>query len=437
MTWKVGEQRLIGLAMALVVLISWPASAQAQSLIPPEIVSPPGTSNHGTFESGAKLIAKVFDVATYAIIRYQIDRWLKEHEAEIQTRMPKPGGVLVVAHCVQEKCKGLSMPVSRFLLSIEIAETAQTREQALAKHAEPKLSAVDPAAPPRREPMFNPDLFEPFEVMEWISSGALSIPFPDPTPASEAVRRAGQLLEQIDAKVQDDEKRLDQEWKEIEKLNRAANETTDRAAPTRERRVIGRSEQEDAAEEAFATETHRRLREQIQAWKDAELRAIERQRAVIDADTRAVRAKEQELAAYTANWRCPANLTIEQCELPQNQDAARNVHLAKRQAFRAERARREREIQQFKSVLDSRANALAARSAAVPRGVEMRQRRAQSAVAKAWSDAKALRESDQQRASLRDRLRRFDEDSERLERLQTILKTGRERLAELAPKQPR
>ena len=108
----------------------------------------------------------------------------------------------------------------------------------------------------------------------------------------------------------------------------------------------------------------------------------------------AVQTSKRDLALYVASWRCPAGLPLEECKLPQNQNAARTIHRDEVQAFHTTRTEREGEIARRIQNLPNRRASLEARIAAFSRLSDDLERNARNA----FSEAEAQSQRRESRA---------------------------------------
>ncbi len=363
----------------------------------------------------AKAVADALVKGLSLLEDYAIDRswnqWLKDNQAEIARVMSANGGVLVRVQIAQQTDTGEGMPQNRYFLSAFIAETGKTQAEAEAKNGRESSRLLQGA----------PRGYAVSGEWRWIAAPAKNPPSPGSGASTGERLRVGRLVSQLEAEVQSERARLDLDWEILQRLNQEVNALRLEVGPEP---PAGGPDPQERAKAAFKREKQR-----IMEWKDAGQRAITAEQNAIAQESLSIQTSQQALATYIANWRCPAGLTLEACELPQNQNSARDVHLAERQATRVYRSQQQAAIARRIQLLADRQARLTARVGALSRQAGILERNAQAALDQARQQgrktedrAKELRDKEQESQK---RMERFKSDDEQQTKLDQLLKEAR------------
>jgi hypothetical protein len=388
-----------------------PLALSAQDVvrsIPSGPTPPAGTTNYDV----AKAIADALVKGLSLLEDYAIDRawnqWLKENQPEIARVMPANGGVLVRVQIAQQTNPGEDMPQHRYFLSAFIADSGNTQAEAEAKYERENSRVLQGA----------PRGYAVSGEWRWIATPSKNSPTPGAGGSKGDRLGVERLVSQLDAEVQSERARLDLDWEIVQRLNQEVNALRLEVGPEPSG---GDPDPQERAKAAFEREKQR-----IRQWKDAELRAINAEQIAATQESLAIQASQQALAMYIANWRCPAGLTLEVCELPQNQNAARDVHLAERRATRAYRAQQEAAIASRSQLIANRRARLSARTGALSRQGGVLESNARAALdqsrqqrRKTEGRAKELKEKEEESQK---RMERFKKDDAQQARLEQLLK---------------
>ena len=367
-TWKGQEMAsnascmprvLILLAVFQMALLHSLRAQEPVQTVPSGPTPPAGTTNFEAAKALADLIVAGLSKLENLSIDFKYKQWLKQNEAEIARVMPQQGGVLIRVQIAEEANTGDDMPQHHFFHDAFIAATGKNQTEAERNYLRDnqRLMPGPPAG------------YQLRSENRWIPSTAP----PTVNPALAAERLGVErLVSQLEGEVQTERARLDLEWAIIQRLNQEVNNLRIDIGPE--------APQNGPDPQAQAKSAFDREEQRIDDWKAAEQRAINSEQAAIGQEAAVIQSLRQALATYITNWRCPVGLTLEVCELPQNQNPARTIHLAERQATRAERASRQAEINRRSQLLASRQARLSARIASLPRQAKILAQNAQKAL---------------------------------------------------------
>ncbi len=276
----------------------------------------------------------------------QFRRWMTEpeHQAEIRRMMPRQGGVLVLGRVERYAHVGIGEPREYAFLDAFVAGSGSDENTVLEQFG------------PERKVLRAPH--EGFEVVwpylkEWIPAPEGPTPAPDLTGLRSELLHLEQMFADLEAECRQEKAVLDLEWKGIDAQDNRIRERMKRVRPKRGG-AGARPEENRGAE---IDEALRREEDRLNALRHSQRREIENERADIAAEAGAIAALQREFDWYIAAWRCPANLTLEQCEQPQAQNPERTIHLEERLATRARREAMRTEIATRTRALEARRRA--------------------------------------------------------------------------------
>lgn len=254
----------------------------------------------------------------------------------------------------------------------------------------------------------------------------------------DAAFNDGLSFQQLEEKCAELRERLDRQRPGIKahyrRLNELSSHIESSARPPSNLDAVAK-----AVESQIAREEQR-----IQDWGATERQEINLEREALAAEERSIGSLRSEVA-NVIGWldkypRCDSGLTLEQCELPQNQNAKRDIHSDWRAKTRSNRARRDWLVAE----IDSRTRSAAQRRAAVvernsklPGSLETRRRSLEAQHRKFDEDIESelqrvneqtARENDAQRywKAYLDRVKQFNEDERGLADLERQLARLRE-----------
>ena len=382
--------------------------------VPSGPTPPAGATNFEAAKALADLVVAGLSKLEDLSIDLKYRQWLKQNEAEIARVMPQEGGVLIRVQIAEEANTGDDMPQHHFFHGAFIVATGKNQTDAERNYLRDNQRLV--SGPPAG--------YQIRSENRWIPS--TTPPPVNPALAAERLR-VERLVSQLEGEVQTERARLDLDWEIIQRLNQEVNNLRIDIGPEAPQ---GGPDPQEQAGAAFDREKKR-----IDDWKEAEQRAINREQVAISQESAVIQSLRQALATYIANWRCPANLTLEECELPQNQNPARNIHLGERQATRAERARRQAEIDRQSQLLASRQARLSTRTASLPRQANILAQNAQKALDQARRQGQKKedrsRELKDKQDELQKKMDRFKNDDDQQTKLEKTLKGAKRVLASI------
>ncbi len=376
--------------------------------VPSGPTPPAGTTNYEAAKALVDAIVNVLSKLEDMSIDYKYNQWLKQNEAEIARVMPQDGGVLIRVQIAEQENPGEDMPQDHFFLDAFIAATGKNQTEAERNYQRDNLRVVRGA----------PTGYQIRSENRWKPSTAA--PPVNPTLAAERLG-VERLVSQLEGEVQSERARLDLDWEIIQRLNQEVNNLRLDIGPE--------SPQTSPDSQTQAKSTFDREKQRIADWKAAEQRAINREQAAINQESAAIQAIRQALATYIANWRCPAGLTLEVCELPQNQNATGTIHIVERNATRAYRAQQQAEINRRSQLLASRQARLSARIASLPRQANILDQNAQRALDQARRQGQEKKDRSEELKDKQDELRkkmdRFKNDDDQQTKLEKFLKEAK------------
>ncbi|MEX2118081.1 MAG: hypothetical protein WD847_00610 [Pirellulales bacterium] len=338
----------------------------------------------------AKGLTETFTVLSDLAGTLRLQRRLKEMKPEIEAKMPKSGGVLVIAYIDETRIGEGTM---RSLRSVRIEGAYASESEAKADLARPKLTA--PTGPPAQR-ITEPNPFITTTPRYFWFRSPVSIPsLAKPKDLTDAESKTKQLLSTATQLYQSETARLDAEWEAIDAENNKLNDL----------RV------KHGGKTSTPDEVAERGQQELARWQAYERHAIEAERAAAN-NTRQSAAAEHAAAAAMANERCPAGVTYEECEVHHDWKAAYRNRLAAHQSRAA----------QLDSQANQRAAAADARQARVDESKKNRQRAIHARMAEAEANKAAIESLRQQEEAFRQRLAEFDAEEEAVRQLEQTAK---------------
>jgi hypothetical protein len=359
------------------------------------------------------VIGRLLESVDSFVISRDTAKSLASLEGEIKKAMPDRGGVVVVIKVAREKNKGVWIPRHSYLLSVFVGAAGANEEEAKAKY--------------QKQPALLPGVPESYDVetrYEWKPAPEQNDPPLQPLTALPPISKLRELGTQLQSEMKSAKTLIDSE------RSRIADEAKGIAA---QRARVAKQSSEKAVEESNDKTQTERLRDQenneLREAAAVEKKAAENSEGELRRQTEEISRLQRQLDEFKRTWRCPAGLTLDECE--RQQDPGRTVHLAERQAY-------------FQRVNDIARQMRAAEARVREQRAASRSRGARTRFETNREIARARKEVlsheqeaiDEEQEILRERERRLNERRLELVDLQELLDAANSRLTSILPPIP-